>query len=58
MADVPLKEISFYAVEDADVAFQLMQVFTDNLQEKDLFNVFKTIEMPLIPVLIQIERNG
>ncbi len=58
MAQVPLKEISYYAVEDADVALQLYHVFRRKLEEEDLLNVFRTIEMPLIPVLIQMERNG
>ena len=58
MADVPLEEISFYAAEDADIAFQLTGVFKEKLKEKHLEDAFHKIELPLIPVLIQIEKNG
>ncbi len=58
MSQVPIKDISYYAVEEADVAFQLTGVFSDILRKNELEAVFQTIEMPLIPVLIQMEKNG
>ncbi|MCX7729163.1 MAG: DNA polymerase I [Bacteroidia bacterium] len=51
-------EIKDYAAEDADVALQLKQIFEKQLKETDTVHVFETIEMPLIPVLADMERTG
>lgn len=51
-------EIKDYAAEDADVALQLHQVFDKKLKETETIKVFEDIEMPLIPVLVEMERNG
>ena len=58
MADVPLKDISYYAVEDADVTYQLSAVLKDKLKQEDLLKPYREIELPLIPVLADIEKNG
>ncbi len=58
MAEVPLKDIAFYANEDADIAYSLTQVLKKDLEEKNLIEAFEMIEVPLIPVLIEIEKNG
>jgi DNA polymerase I len=47
-----------YAAEDADVTFQLMKVFEPQLQETHTQKVFEAIEMPLIPVLGDMEKAG
>lgn len=47
-----------YAIEDADVALQLWQVFEPQLKETGQAQVFYEIEMPLLPVLTQMEREG
>jgi len=48
-----------YASEDADVTLQLHQALFDQLQKDEaLLNVYRDIEMPLIPVLARIEQNG
>ena len=50
---------SDYAAEDADVTLQLHQTLWPKLQQHpSLVKVFKEIELPLIPVLSRIERNG
>ncbi len=48
-----------YAAEDADITLRLHQYFWPQLQEvTPLKSVFETVEMPLVPVLSRIERNG
>lgn len=52
---------SQYAAEDADVTLQLHHCLWQQLQSplnKGLRTVFETLEIPLIPVLVEIERNG
>lgn len=55
---VSLKEQTEYAVEDADVIFQLKQLFQEQLIETDTKKLFDTIEMPLVPVLTAMELEG
>ena len=58
MDQVSLEKAAFYAIEDADVAFQLTKIFEEKLKEAKLYDFFATIEMPLIPVLLQMEYEG
>ncbi|MGC4058863.1 MAG: DNA polymerase I [Chitinophagaceae bacterium] len=58
MRDVPLNEIKDYAAEDADVTFQLKQVFDPLLKEREVERVFREIENPLVPVLTDMEYEG
>ena len=58
MSEVPLKEISYYASEDADIAFQLTKVLKAKLEKEKLSDPYYDIEIPLIPVLKTIEQNG
>lgn len=58
MKDLPAESIFAYAAEDTDVTFQLMLLFKPLLNERGLDEVFYQIEMPLVPVLAQMERNG
>jgi DNA polymerase-1 len=53
--DERLKE---YAVEDADVTLQLKNVFEPRIKAEGLSDLASAIEMPLIPVLAKMERNG
>ena len=56
---VPLDEAGPYAAEDADVTLRLHQTLWPRLQsEASLKRLFEEIEMPLVPVLSRIERNG
>ena len=55
---VPLNEQTEYAVEDADVTFQLKQLFQEKLIETDTKKLFDDIEMPLVPVLTAMELEG
>ena len=47
-----------YACEDADITMKLKNIFAPKLKELDLENLFYTIEMPLVPVLIDMEEQG
>jgi len=58
MAEVPLDDIAFYAAEDADIAFQLASILEQKLDVEDLSGPYKKIELPLVPVLVQMEKNG
>lgn len=56
---VPIEQAAPYAAEDADVTLQLHLALWPKLnKEPGLTHVFEKIEMPLIPVLVTIERNG
>ena len=56
---VPVETASAYSAEDADITLRLHQILYPRLaQTGDLKKVFETIEMPLVPVLARVERNG
>jgi DNA polymerase-1 len=58
MAAVPIDQVSHYACEDADIAFRLYEGFLPRLKETDQLRVFETVEMPLVPVLVNMEQAG
>lgn len=58
MDQVPLEEITTYCCEDVDYTLRLKKVFKEQLTQRELTNVFEQIEIPLIPILTQMERNG
>ncbi|MES2835920.1 MAG: DNA polymerase I [Bacteroidota bacterium] len=58
MRDVELEKIKEYAAEDADVTFQLKQKFEPLLNETFTKSIFETVEIPLVPVLAQMEAEG
>jgi DNA polymerase-1 len=58
MRDVPLEEIKEYAVEDADITYQLKQNFSPILDKAETKKLFEEIEIPLIPVLAAMELEG
>lgn len=58
MRDVALEEIAEYAGEDADITFQLKQIFEPLLKEREVDSVLDKIEEPLIPVLAEMEYEG
>ncbi len=58
MRDVALEEIKEYAVEDADVTFQLKELFTTELDNTGTKKLFEDIEIPLVKVLADMEREG
>ncbi|MDF1827153.1 MAG: DNA polymerase I [Legionellaceae bacterium] len=55
--DVPVEQAAAYAAEDAAVTLRLHQILYPTL-DTPLKCVFHTLEMPLVPVLANIERHG
>ena len=59
MAQVPVHEASQYAAADADMTARLRELFEAALRPEDkLRELFTNMEMPLVPVLVRIQRNG
>lgn len=56
---IALEQAVTYAAEDADVTLLLHQALFPQLEaEPKLANIFRNIEMPLVPVLVRMERKG
>ena len=58
MRQVPLEKQTEYAVEDADITFQLGLHFAPELKEAHTDKLFEDIEVPLLRVLADMEREG
>ena len=58
MRDLQPQEVYEYAAEDADVTLRLKNVLEQNLKEVDGERLFYDIEMPLVPVLAEMELTG
>ena len=58
MRDADLNKVSEYAGEDADITFQLKEVFGPLLEKDKLTDLFNNIEMPLVQVLAEMEEEG
>lgn len=56
--DVAMSNIVDYACEDADITFQLKQLFEKELLMQNFEKLFYEIEMPLVKVLARMEMNG
>jgi len=55
---VPLEDAVPYACEDADLTFMAYEVLKPKLRKGRLDSLFKEVEMPLIPVLVDMEMSG
>jgi len=56
---IPIEQAAPYAAEDADITLKLHQTLWPKIQaESELKSLYENIEIPLIPVLSSIERNG
>ncbi len=55
---VPLEKARDYAAEDADVTYRFHQVLKPRLVAEHMATVYETMERPLIPVLVAMEREG
>lgn len=53
-----IKAVVDYACEDADITFQLAEVFRPLLKDSNTLKLYETIEVPLIPVLASMEKEG
>ena len=58
MRDLKPEDIYEYAAEDADVTLKLKNVLAPKLKELNLEELFEKIEMPLVPVLADMEMTG
>ena len=57
-ADLTLDQAVPYAAEDADLTWQLYQLFKPRLEQTNLLKLFLQLEMPVLPVLAQMELCG
>lgn len=58
MRDLRPEEVYRYACEDADITLRLVEPLQKAMREAGVEEVFRRIEMPLMPVLMRMERNG
>ena len=58
MRDLTPQEVYEYACEDADITLQLKNKLEPELKKHDCERLFYEIEMPLMPVLAEMEMNG
>ena len=58
MRELAPSEVYAYACEDADITLQLKNVLQPKLVEAGVDRLFNEVEMPLIPVLAEMECNG
>ena len=56
--EVPLEQACDYGARDADMTWQLQQLFSEQLAPAGLEKLFHDVEMPLVEVLAQMEFNG
>ena len=55
---VPVAKVAPYAAADAEVTLRLVPILADKMKAHNCQKVFNEIEMPLLPVLVQMERTG
>ena len=58
MLEAPIEKVCQHCCEDIDYTCRLKKLFEQLLQQKKLISVFQDIEMPLIPILAEMERTG
>jgi len=58
MREVEIEKVAEYAAEDADITLQLKNIFVPILKKDNLEELFHKVEMPLVEVLADVERNG
>ncbi|MCH8864301.1 MAG: DNA polymerase I [Chloroflexi bacterium] len=58
MSQVEIAQAADYACADADMTGRLASLLEAELKEEGLWELFSAVEMPLVPVLLQMERNG
>ncbi|MBA4375525.1 MAG: DNA polymerase I [Anaerolinea sp.] len=58
MDQVPVATAAPYAAADAEVTFRLVPLLEKKMADRQCTQIFQDIEMPLVPVLMQMERTG
>lgn len=57
-SDVPLEQATKYASEDADLTWQLWQIFKESLNKIGFDHLFYNLEMPILQILAKMEEVG
>jgi len=55
---VPVEQAIPYAAEDADITLMAYETLRPQLEDLGLMDLFDTVEMPLVPVLLRMEMAG
>ncbi len=56
---LPIDErVRDYACADADLPLRLVPIFEEALKKDDVWDLFNELEMPLVPVIVDMQRNG
>ena len=58
MSQIEVDQAADYACADADMTMRLTELLKPELNEQGLWSLFADVELPLVPVLISMERNG
>ena len=58
MAEVPVEDVARYCAEDVEYTLRLQKLFDQQMHESGVAHLFSTIEMPLLPVLWRMEKEG
>lgn len=58
MSQVSPQRVSDYACEDADVTWQLYEIFKSEIEQKGLVDLLYNMELPLVSVLAKMEMAG
>lgn len=58
LSKIDVKRVANYSCEDADITWQLYEKLSEKLADEIITNVLEKIEVPLIPVLAEMEKNG
>jgi DNA polymerase-1 len=58
MSQVEIARAADYACADADMTFRLAKMLEPELHQQGLWQLFSEVELPLMPVLVRMERNG
>jgi DNA polymerase I len=57
-SEVDVDKATAYACEDADITFRAYEILKERLAEIGVARLMETVEMPLVPVLMKMERRG
>ncbi len=58
MAEVAIEKVADYCAEDVEVTLKLQDLFSKELETRHLTSLYQTVELPLIPVLAEMEETG
>jgi len=58
MAQVPIASVAQYAGADVDMTLRLARLLEKELRDKALWDLFEDVEMPLVPILVEMEMAG